>query len=493
MQISEPAEHQLSLWRRTWQPFFNLSVYGKFIVVLTSFMAGFILIGLHNLSFITDLKANLEKLQVNPSASTIQDTIHMADVFMRNGGFLVAGIMILLTITSFLSVRMMVSLLQDMRTGLRTVRKSSGEAQGCQMVESIPIISNDEIGMVAKEVNGIISDIQDISRFRRIIEADETTHDVYKRLAYVFQERLDLRTFVIWEVNKNEDTIEAVFTSPPDFEEEICQMSSANLCRACRTGDIVSSTGYPGICPIFPLPDVMTHSCVPMMVGGQILGVVQFLFLYVNSAEREEHFKNSLRRARQYLMEALPVLHAKKLAQNLHQMAIRDTLTGLYNRRFLEGNINPILAGIQRRESSMAILMADMDYFKRVNDEYGHECGDSILKALSHILQNQVRASDLVIRYGGEEFLILLVDCHPKGLADQIAEKIRSKVEDHQFRIEGGNLSKTLSIGISEFPGDTAAFWEAIKFADVALYRAKESGRNKVIRFDSSMWDTEDY
>jgi diguanylate cyclase (GGDEF)-like protein len=361
------------------------------------------------------------------------------------------------------------------------------------MVESIPIISDDEIGMVAKEVNGIISDIQDISRFRRIIEADETTLDVYKRLAYVFQERLDLRTFVIWEGNKNEDIIEAVFTSPPDFEEEICQMSSANLCRACRTGDIVSSTGYPGICPIFPLPDVMTHSCVPMMVGGQILGVVQFLFLYVNSAEREEHFKNSLRRARQYLMEALPVLHAKKLAQNLHQMAIRDTLTGLYNRRFLEGNINPILAGIQRRESSMAILMADMDYFKRVNDEYGHECGDSILKALSQILQNQVRASDLVIRYGGEEFLILLVDCHPKGLADQIAEKIRSKVEDHQFRIEGGNLNKTLSIGISEFPGDTAAFWEAVKFADVALYRAKESGRNKVIRFDSSMWDTEDY
>lgn len=493
MQKIEPAEQNKSLWLRTWQPFFNLSVYKKFILVLTSFMAGFILIGLHNLYFINDLKTKLEQLQTNPSASTIQDTIQMADLFMRNGGFLVAGIMILLTITSFLSVRMMVALLQDMTTGLRAVRRNSGETQGCQMVEAIPIISNDEIGLVAKEVNGIISDIQDISRFRRIIEADETTHDVYKRLAYVFQERLDLRTFVIWEVNKNEDTIEAAFTSPPDFEEEICQMSSATLCRACRTGEIVSSTGYPGICPIFPLPDVMTHSCVPMIFGGQILGVVQFLFLYVNSAQREEHFKTSLRRARQYLMEALPVLHAKKLAQNLHQMAIRDTMTGLYNRRFLEGNINPILAGIQRRESSMAILMADMDYFKRVNDEHGHESGDNVLKALSHILQNAVRASDLVIRYGGEEFLILLVDCHPKGFADQIAEKIRAKVEDYQFRIEGGNLRKTLSIGISEFPGDTAAFWEAIKFADVALYRAKESGRNKVIRFDASMWDTEDY
>ena len=366
MQVTEQVEQKQSLWRRTWQPFFNLSVYGKFILVLTSFLAGFILIGLYNLYFINDLKANLALLQANPSSSTIQDTIKMADIFMRNGGFLVAAIMIFLTITSFLSVRMMVALLHDMTEGLRAVRTSSGESQGCQMVESIPIISKDEIGMVANEVNGIISDIQNISRFRRIIEADETTSDVYKRLAFVFQERLGLNTFVIWEVDKNEDSIEAVFTSPPDFEEEICQMTSSNLCRAVRTGEVVSSTGYPGICPIFPLPDVMTHSCVPMMVGGQILGVVQFLFLYVNSPEREEHFKNSLRRARQYLLEALPVLHAKRLAQNLHQMAIRDTLTGLYNRRFLEGNINPILAGIERRESNLAILMADMDYFKKV-------------------------------------------------------------------------------------------------------------------------------
>lgn len=493
MQVADQAEQKQSLWRRAWQPFLNLSVYGKFVLVLASFLGGFILIGLHNLYFINELKDKLHQLQANPSTSIINDTVQLADIYMKNGGFLVAGIMIILTITSFLSVRMMVAMLKDMTTGLQGVRQSSGELEGCQTVQSIPIISNDEIGKVAKEVSGIINDIQDISRFRRIIEADETTHDVYKRLAYVFQERLGLNTFVIWEVDKSEDSIEAVFTCPPDFEEEICQMSSSNLCRAVRTGDVVSSAGYPGICPIFPLPDVMTHSCIPMVVGGQILGVVQFLFLYVNSAEREEHLKMSLRRARKYLMEALPVLHAKRLAQNLHQMAIRDTLTGLYNRRFLEGNINPILSGIQRRESNLAILMADMDYFKRVNDEYGHESGDQVLKALAHILQNAVRTSDLVIRYGGEEFLILLVDCNAKNFAMQVAEKIRDKVEAHQFRIEGGNLRKTVSIGISEFPKDTTAFWEAVKFADVALYRAKENGRNQVVRFETSMWDTEDY
>lgn len=493
MQTNEPHSQQQSLWLRMWQPFLNLSVYGKFVLVLASFLVGFILVGLHNLYFVNNLKVTLAQLQAGPAGTTVQETIHAADLYLKNGAFLVAGIMVILTITSFLCVRMMVSLLHDMTNNLRAVRKSTGEASSCQLLQSVPMISDDEIGMVAKEVNGIISDIQNIQRFRRIIEGDETTHDVYNRLAYVFKERLGLNTFVIWEVSKGDDSITAVFTSPPDFEDEICQMSSPNLCRAVRTGDIVASAGYPGICPIFPLPDIMTHSCIPMTVGGQILGVVQFFFLYVNSAEREEHFKNSLRRAQQYLNEALPVLHAKRLAQNLHQMAIRDTLTGLYNRRFLEGNINPILAGIQRRESNMAILMCDMDYFKKVNDEYGHEAGDMVLKTLSHILQNGVRSSDLVIRYGGEEFLLLLVDCNPEGLALQVAEKIRKKVEDQQFRIEGGMLRKTLSIGISQFPGDTSAFWEAVKFADVALYRAKEQGRNQVVRFEPSMWETEDY
>ncbi len=493
MQIEQQAKHTESLWRRTWQPFINLSVYGKFVLVLTSFLLGFILVGLHNLYFINLLKAKFAKIDSELEGEALQEMIHATDIFMQNGAFLVAAIMVFLTITSFLCVRTLVEILYDMTAGLREVRQSTGEIESCQTVERIPIISQDEIGLVALEVNGIISDIQNISRFRRIIEADETTSDVYKRLAYVFKERLGLNIFVIWEINKSDDTIEPVFASPPNIESELCQMSTANLCRANRTGQIVSSTGYPNICPVFPAPHEMTHFCVPMMVGGNILGVVQFLFIYVNSPEREEHFKISLRRARQYLSEALPVLHAKRLAQNLHQMAIRDTLTGLYNRRFLEGNINTIISGIQRRESNMAILMADMDYFKKVNDEYGHESGDSVLKSLSTILQNTIRDSDLVVRYGGEEFLILLVDCQPEGHAQEIAEKIRARVEEHQFRVEGGTLKKTLSIGISEFPGDTAAFWEALKFADVALYRAKESGRNQVVRFETSMWDGDDY
>ena len=116
-----------------------------------------------------------------------------------------------------------------------------------------------------------------------------------------------------------------------------------------------------------------------------------------------------------------------------------------------------------------------------------------MLKALSNVLKQSVRASDLVIRYGGEEFLIILLDSQGDA-AVQVAENIRVAVEGLKVQVAGIVLQKTISIGISDFPTDSDTFWQAVKFADVALYQAKEKGRNRVIRFDTSMWsDSKDY
>lgn len=481
-----------SLWLKLWQPFFNLSIYGKFSVVLASFLFGFILVGIHNLYFINDLKHQLALLYTGNGADIASRTIQNADRYLRNGALLVTMLMLLLSLTSFLCIRILANLLDEMNLKLRELRINGGDIQGGHTNASIPILSHDEIGKIAVTVNGLISDIHDLSLFRRTIEADETTEDVYKRLAHVFRKKLNLPGFVIWEVDEIGEEIKPVYIWPQDMETEMCTMSNANICRAKRTGDIVSSIGYPGLCPVFPLADEMTHTCVPMMAGGRILGVTQFLSLFVNNEERQENLSINLQRGRQYLREALPVLHAKRLAENLHEMATRDTLTGLYNRRFLESNINTLIAGIKRRDSHMAVLMCDMDFFKKVNDEQGHEAGDLVLQGLSHTLRNCCRESDMVIRYGGEEFLILLVDCAPEE-AVKVAEKIRSTVEEQQFRIEGIILKKTLSIGVSQFPEDTAAFWECVKYADIALYQAKETGRNRVIRFSPEMWNSSDY
>jgi len=169
---------------------------------------------------------------------------------------------------------------------------------------------------------------------------------------------------------------------------------------------------------------------------------------------------------------------------------LTDAMTGLHNRRFLEEFTHDLVAYTERNKASFSILMADLDYFKQVNDSYGHEVGDTVLKELAKVLKTTVRASDLVIRYGGEEFLIILRDTEAED-AGTVAEKLRKSVEDMKVQIAGAQLQKTISIGLATFPADSDSFWQAVKYADVALYQAKETGRNRCLHFTPDMWTDE--
>jgi diguanylate cyclase (GGDEF)-like protein len=479
-----------SLWLRLWRPFFSLSVYKKFLLVLASFLIGYLLIGLHSYYFIQELKLELSIANLTPGI--LEQTNTLLDKYILHGALLVALVMAFLSLTSFLCIRALVDFLDQMICTLQTLLNRGDSKRSCSHGTHIPVLTQDKIGEVASLVNDMTRHIHNLSLFRRTIEADETVEEVYQRLAFVFRETLLLNTFIIWEIREKDDTIEPVYTWPPELEHDTCSMSTSRICRARRTGEVISSAGFPNICPVFPLSDIMTHTCVPMIVSGKVLGVVQFLSLFVDSPERASQLIKNQHLAGLYLTEALPVLHAKRLASNLHDMATKDALTGLANRRFLETNINPLLAGIKRRKTSLGVLMCDMDFFKQVNDEYGHDVGDEVLKTLASIMQEAVRASDIVIRYGGEEFLILLTDCEMQ-MATEVAEKIRQAVEEQLFRVENISIRKTLSIGVSIYPIDGEGFWECVKHADIALYQAKDTGRNKVLRFEPSMWKGDNY
>ena len=136
--------------------------------------------------------------------------------------------------------------------------------------------------------------------------------------------------------------------------------------------------------------------------------------------------------------------------------------------------------------------MCDLDFFKQVNDVYGHNIGDSVLRETSNIIKKCVRTSDLVIRFGGEEFLVLMLDIN-QGETEKAAEKIRETIESTKIKVSDGTIKKTISLGVSEFPADAESFWQAIKFADVALYKAKDTGRNKVVRFTEEMWEEQEF
>ncbi len=388
----------------------------------------------------------------------------------------------------------LVDLLKRFSYLLATVRRQSiAGGDQFKIIHSQITKRKDEIGDVGRATKELMDHIQGISEFRRKIEDDTTTQDVYSRLAKIFTDKLMLASFVIYE-RSTDNAMPIVYSEPHDMTDIMPEFTTADMCRAKRTGAVVSSFTDADICKVCPVNDMLDHYCVPMLVGGHVIGVIQFLLPIATAEEQRKDVAEALNEARNYIEEALPVLQAKRFASKLEEMATKDQLTGLYNRRYLEISLQQIVAGIQRRKSRLGILMCDMDFFKEVNDNHGHDAGDIVLAELAAILNHNVRSSDLVIRYGGEEFLILLNDIED-GMASLVAEKLRAAVEDHTFNIPGAEIQKTLSIGVAEYPDSskTKGIWQVIKHADVALYKAKDSGRNKVIKFDQDMWEEQSY
>lgn len=163
--------------------------------------------------------------------------------------------------------------------------------------------------------------------------------------------------------------------------------------------------------------------------------------------------------------------------------AAKDFLTGLNNTRQFDLVFHNITQQTIKKDESLTLLYIDIDYFKTINDTYGHNVGDKILISLAKILTDTVRDFDVVSRNGGEEFSILLLDCSPEH-ALRIAERLRKKVEAHDFILSDEiTLNITISIGVASFPLIENNIENLLKDADIALYKAKESGRNTVVLY----------
>jgi diguanylate cyclase (GGDEF)-like protein len=170
------------------------------------------------------------------------------------------------------------------------------------------------------------------------------------------------------------------------------------------------------------------------------------------------------------------------LQQQLREQAIRDGLTGLHNRRFFDELAPVMLADAERTNSPLTVAMIDIDHFKRLNDTYGHQAGDAVLRAIGTFLRQEVRQGDMVFRMGGEEFLILL----PHTRDDYALRRIddwRSRFASSAIEHEGRTLATTFSAGVAVFPDDAGTMTELLQRADAALYRAKASGRNCAMRW----------
>jgi len=163
----------------------------------------------------------------------------------------------------------------------------------------------------------------------------------------------------------------------------------------------------------------------------------------------------------------------------LYEISVLDGLTNIYNRRYLEQRMIEEVAYSRRYNKSLSILLLDIDFFKRLNDTYGHQAGDYVLKMVSKTLSQALREYDVVARYGGEEFAIILPTT-PKPEGAMIAERLRLSICDQAFRFKDQTIKCSISLGVACFPEDGLKPEELIAAADSALYCSKESGRNRV-------------
>ena len=160
----------------------------------------------------------------------------------------------------------------------------------------------------------------------------------------------------------------------------------------------------------------------------------------------------------------------------LERMAMHDQLTGIYNRHYLIEAAQQKIARASRHKHPISLLMLDVDHFKAINDTYGHSKGDEVLKEMSKVLKAQNRAEDIVARFGGEEFVILLDQCDAVAAADK-SEKLRQVLE----QLTPGGIKITVSIGVAELKPGEECFDDVLKRADLAVYQAKDQGRNCVV------------
>lgn len=331
----------------------------------------------------------------------------------------------------------------------------------------------------------IINELVDIYKFKRTIELDASKNDIYKRLIHIISDRLNIANFSLFETDQDGKKQSAVYVvQNNEIVAENQKVIKSLDCRAYRTNSEVCSDDFYKVCGRCVLESSdENYLCFPYAISATT-GIL--ISLHPTSNDDIPRLKTNLHILKNYLDAAKPVIESKILTDMLKESSLRDAMTGLYNRRFLEEYFEKVSMQANRLNASYSILMIDIDYFKMVNDTYGHDIGDVIIRGLAQVLKESIRTSDMAIRFGGEEFLIALFNPTEEG-AIAVAEKIRKSFESNIFDINGEKLQKTISIGVSFFPHDADDIWKAIKFADIALYAAKHSGRNKVMRFMPEM------
>jgi diguanylate cyclase (GGDEF)-like protein len=219
--------------------------------------------------------------------------------------------------------------------------------------------------------------------------------------------------------------------------------------------------------------ETQSEMCVPLIFFGEKLGV-----LALDRASHDAFDQDEIQPLESVADICAAAIQNANYFERMKQLAYVDGLTGIFNRRYFEMRIAEELERASRFMGRMSVIMVDIDHFKRLNDEFGHLLGDEVLRGVSNILKQQLRKVDMVCRYGGEEFAIVVPETTGANTL-VVAEKLRRQIETHPF--PGVPRPVTISCGVADYPSQGSTRDELVAAADSALYQAKQAGRNRVV------------
>lgn len=322
------------------------------------------------------------------------------------------------------------------------------------------------------------ADLRELSRYGSMLQSCIEPAEALQLTSRMLSTLLPGTGGTIYRMRNSQDHAEAM-ARWGEHAAGSAEMVAPEQCWALRRGQpqVVENEGMR--CAHIDAPNgKAVTACIPLSAQGVQLG---FVYLSDENAAFLTRM-DIVEAAAEQLSMGLSNLY---LQERLRLQSIREPLTGLFNRRYLEEAMARELARCMRRGLPLSLMMLDLDHFKAFNDVHGHAGGDALLAAFGQLLQDQTRGEDIACRYGGEEFTLILPETD-LNTAMQRANAIRAGVEALHVQYLGRELPKvTLSIGLAGFPGDGNTTDALLRAADEALYRAKRNGRNRVERSDS--------
>ncbi len=436
-----------------------------------------------------------------------------AGALTRSIVFISLGALILALIGGYLFVKAFTNPIAKMAESAKRI--SSGD-----LSSTIELKREDEIGLLAKAFNNMVLQLRD--QIRNLEErVKERTLELSNRLTELKERNKEIETMNsmgdMLQACRNQEeilsiTIHTIKKLFPLSSGQIMKLDRGTRslevmaqwgelaeggegvfapddCWSIRRGKthFVDEPDDSMLCPHTTSPKGApgaAHICIPMSAQGEIFGVLHSrlpsLAVGEETGGEEESRRNRRRMLETVAEHAALSLSNMRLQQRLHEQSTRDPLTGLYNRRYTQEAIQRERKRADRVGDTIGILLMDIDYFKKINDTWGHDAGDEVLRRLAAILRRFFRSHDIVCRYGGEEFLIILPGADFEAAMVK-AEALRATIENElRCSWQGQHISTTVSIGVSQYPWDGLSVEQLLDMADKALYQAKEQGRNRV-------------